>query len=142
MPRKMVRTSGPVRTAALPPALTLWISCVGTGSITSTSPESRAATRVAADAIGVKTISLRLCSGLPHQFGFGLNTVFTPGWWLSMMKGPVPFSCSEAWLGVVADAGVGATELFSSHHFLSMLNQPSHCEIRMGLGESSFTSTV
>src|SRR6516162_2104908 len=82
MPRKMVRSSGPLRTVAIPLELTLWMSWIGTGSITSTSPESRAATRVAADAIGVKTISLRLCSGLPHQFGFGLNTVFTPGWWL------------------------------------------------------------
>src|SRR3974390_2986625 len=59
-----------------------------------------------------------------------------------MMKGPVPFSCSEAWLGVVADAGAGAVELFSSHHFLSMMNQPSHCAVRMGLGEASITSTV
>src|SRR5215471_17459093 len=58
------------------------------------------------------------------------------------MNGPVPFSCSVAKLGVVAEAGVGATELFSSHHFLSMMNQPSHCAIRMGLGESSITSTV
>ena len=58
------------------------------------------------------------------------------------MKGPVPFSCSEAKLGVVAAAGVGAIELFSSHHFLSMMYQPSHCEVRMGLGESSVTSTV
>src|ERR1700760_4533275 len=118
------------------------MSCVGTGSITSTSPDNSAATRVAADPIGVKTISLMLCSGLLHQFGLALNTVFTPGWWLSMMKGPVPFSCSEAKLGVVAEAGVGATELFSSHHFLSMMNQPSHCEVRMGLGASSLTSTV
>ena len=31
-----------------------------------------AATRVASEPIGVKTISLRLCSGLPHQFGLGL----------------------------------------------------------------------
>src|SRR6478672_4103274 len=58
------------------------------------------------------------------------------------MKGPVPFSCSEAKLGVVAAAGVGATELFSSHHFLSMMYQPSHCEVRMGFGEASVTSTV
>src|SRR5581483_4934851 len=142
MPRKMVRISGPVSTVALPPALTRAPSWVGTGSITSTSPESSAATRVAADEIGVKTIALRLCSGLPHQFGFGLNTVFTPGWWLSMTKGPVPFSCNDSKLGVVAEAGVGATELFSSHHFLSMMNQPSHCEVRMGLGASSLTSTV
>ena len=74
-----MRISAPVITAALPPAFTLWMSWVGTGSMTSTSPDRSAATRVDADAIGVKTISLRLCSGLPHQFGFTLNTVFTPG---------------------------------------------------------------
>src|SRR5665647_3756513 len=59
-----------------------------------------------------------------------------------MTKGPVPFSLSEAKLGVVAEAGVGATALCSSHHFLSMINQPSHCVIRMGFGEDSTTSTV
>src|ERR1700758_3866432 len=58
-----------------------------------------------------------------------------------MKNGPVPFSCSEAELGVVAEAGVGATASCSSHHFLSMMYQPSHCEIRMGLGASSITST-
>src|SRR5664279_6314367 len=92
--------------------------------MTSTSPDSKAATRVAAEPIGVKMISFRLCSGLRHQLGFTLNTVLTPGWWLSIMKGPVPFSFSDAKLGVVAAAGVGATELFSSHHFLSMMYQP------------------
>ena len=75
----MVRISGPVSAAALPLELTRWMSWIGTGSITSTSPESSAATRVASEPIGVKMISLRLCSGLPHQFGFTLNTVFTPG---------------------------------------------------------------
>src|SRR5690349_561003 len=59
-----------------------------------------------------------------------------------MMKGQVPLACSEALLGVVAEAGVGATALFSSHHFLSMIYQPSHCVIRMGLGELRRTSTV
>ncbi len=74
-----MRISGADMTVAMPLALTLWISWVGTGSITSTSPDRRAATRVAADPIDVKTISLRLCSGFLHQFGFTLNTVFTPG---------------------------------------------------------------
>lgn len=78
-PRKMVRSSGPVSTSALPLELTRAISWIGTGSITSTSPDSRAATRVAAEEIGVNTISFRLCSGLRHQSGFALNTVLTPG---------------------------------------------------------------
>ncbi len=47
--------------------------------MTSTSPDSKAATRVASEPIGVKMISFRLCSGLPHQFGYTLNTVLTPG---------------------------------------------------------------
>ena len=62
----------------------------------STSPESRAATRVASEPIGVKMISLRLCSGLRHQVGLALNTVLTPGWWLSTLKAPVPLAWSEA----------------------------------------------
>ena len=68
MPRKIVRSSGPVMTVALPLAFTRAMSWSGTGSMTSTSPDSRAATRVASEAIGVKMISFRLCSGLPHQF--------------------------------------------------------------------------
>ena len=79
MPMKMVRNSGPVITLALALEFTRAISWIGTGSITSTSPESRAATRVASDPIGVKMISFRLCSGLRHQFGLALNTVLTPG---------------------------------------------------------------
>ena len=53
-------------------------SCSGIGSTQSTSPESSAATRVASFAMVVKITSSKLCSGLPHHFGFGLNTVFTP----------------------------------------------------------------
>src|SRR5258708_1098563 len=142
MPRKMVRTSGPFSTCAFGLESTREISWIGTGSMMSTSPESRAATRVASEAIGVKMISLRLCSGLRHQFGLPLNTVFTPGSCLSTLKGPVPLACSDAWLGVVAATGVGATALFSSHHFLSMMYQVAHCEFRMGLGELRRKSTV
>ena len=75
----MVRSSGPFSTWAFGLALTRAMSWIGTGSMTSTSPDSSAATRVASEPIGVKMISLRLCSGLPHQFGLALNTVFTPG---------------------------------------------------------------
>src|SRR5262245_35605072 len=135
MPRKMVRISGPLSTCAFGLESTREISWIGTGSMMSTSPESSAATRVASELIGVKTISFKLCSGLRHQFGLALNTVFTPGWWLSTMKGPVPLALSEAKLGVVADAGVGCVALFASAHFLSMMYQVSHCEFRMGLGE-------
>ena len=50
------------------------------------------------------------------------------------MKGPVPLALSEAKLGVVADTGVGATALFASAHFLSMMYQVSHCEMQDGIG--------
>ena len=52
MPRKMVRSSGPVTARTLPLALTRAMSCTGTGSITSTSPDSSAATRVASLPMG------------------------------------------------------------------------------------------
>ena len=42
------------------------MSCSGTGSITSISPESSAATRVASLPIGVKTTSSTLHSTLPQ----------------------------------------------------------------------------
>src|ERR1700722_10377374 len=59
-----------------------------------------------------------------------------------MLKGPVPLAWSEAKLGEVAEAGVGATALFSSAHFLSMMYQVSHCDVRMGFGEVRTKSTV
>src|SRR5256885_7836006 len=117
MPRKMVRSSGPFSTWAFGVESTREISWIGTGSMTSTSPDSRAATRVASEPIGVKMISLRLCSGLRHQFGLALNTVLTPGWWLSTVKGPVQLALSEAKLGVVAAAGVGSTGLVAADPF-------------------------
>ena len=66
MPRKIVRSSGPAITAAVPLALTRCASCSGTGSIQSTSPEIRAATRVASFWMVVKTASSRFDSTLPQ----------------------------------------------------------------------------
>jgi hypothetical protein len=54
----------------------------------------------------------------------------------------VPLALSPAKLGDVAEAAVGATALFASAHFLSMMYQVSHCDIRMGLGEVMTKSTV
>ncbi len=62
----MVRSSGPVTARALALPLTRAMSCTGTGSITSTSPESSAATRVASLPIGVNTTSATLPSILPQ----------------------------------------------------------------------------
>ncbi len=70
-----MRSSGPVSTLVLALALMRAMSWTGTGSIMSISPESSAATRVASDLIVWKITSVRLCSGLPHQFGLGLKTV-------------------------------------------------------------------
>src|SRR6185295_14669366 len=142
MPRKMVRSSGPFSTWAFGLESTREISWIGTGSMTSTSPDSRAATRVASEPIGVKMISLMLCSALRHQFGLALKTVLTPGWWLSTEKAPVPLAFSEAKLGVVAAACVGSTALLASAHFLLIMYQVSHCELRMGLGTARTKSTV
>ncbi|MGY3293179.1 hypothetical protein ACVWWP_006246 [Bradyrhizobium sp. LM3.6] len=49
------------------------MSWIGTGSMTSTSPESSAATRVASEAIGVKMISFRLPFHLAPVIGVGLE---------------------------------------------------------------------
>ena len=67
MPRKIVRNSGPWSTFNAGVALSLSISCSGTGSIMSMSPETSAATRVASFLIGVKIASVMLLSILPPQ---------------------------------------------------------------------------
>src|SRR4029079_3741593 len=105
-------------------------------------PDSRAATRVASDLIVWNTTSSRLCSFLPHQLGLGLNTVFTPGSWLTMMKGPVPLALSANGLSEVAFADCACAPPFASHHFLESMYQVSHSAFRMGLGEVSTKSTV
>ncbi len=69
------------------------MSCSGTGSIMSISPDMSAATRVAALATGMNTASVKLCSGLSHQVGLGTSTVRTPGSRDFSTKGPVPLAC-------------------------------------------------
>ena len=98
------------------------MSCTGTGSIMSMSPDSSAATRVASDLMVWKTTSVRLCSGLPHQFGLGLKTVFTPGSWLAIMKGPVPLALSANGFSDVAVAGCACVAPFASaQHEVEMI---------------------
>src|SRR5262249_29045226 len=108
----------------------------------SMSPDRSAATRVASDLMVWKITSSRLCSTLPHQLGFGLNTVFTPGSWLTMMKGPVPLALSANGLNDVADAACACVAPLASAHFLDIMYQVSHSACRMGLGEASTKSTV
>src|SRR6185503_19203733 len=138
----MVLSSGPVRTSVDELALTRSTSCTGTGSIMSISPDNRAATRVASDLMVVKMTSVRLCSGLPHQFGLGLKTVFTPGSWLTMMKGPVPLALSANGLREVAVADWACVAPFASDHFLEKMYQVSHSACRIGFGEVRTKSTV
>src|SRR5215467_7828154 len=126
MLRKMVRSSGPISAVTLGLALTRSTSWTGTGSIMSTSPDNSAATRVASDLMVWKMTSSRLCSTLPHQLGFGLYTVFTPGSWLTMMKGPVPLDLSAKGLIEVADDIWAWTAPLASAHFLDIMYHVSH----------------
>src|SRR5688572_18461426 len=126
MLRKMVRSSGPVSTSVDGLLLMRSTSCTGTGSIMSISPDSSAATRVASDLIVVKMTSVRLCSGLPHQFGLGLKTVFTPGSWLTMVKGPVPLALRAKGLSDVAVADWACVAPFASAHFFEYMYHVSH----------------
>ena len=142
MCRKMVRSSGPVSTRVLELFLTRSTSCTGTGSIMSMSPESSAATRVEFDLIVWNTASVRLCSTLPHQFGLGLNTVFTPGSWLTIAKGPVPLALRANGLSEVEVAACAWVAPFASDHVLENMYQVSHSACRMGLGEASTKSMV
>src|SRR5215813_15402578 len=102
----------------------------------SMSPERSAATRVGSDLIVWNTTSVRLCSTFPHQFGLGLKTVFTPGSWLTIMKGPVPLALTANGLSCVAMAGWALTAPIASAHFLEKMYQVSHSACRMGLGEA------
>ena len=108
----------------------------------SISPDSSAATRVASDLMVWKVTSVRLCSGLPHQPGLGLYTVFTLGSWLTMVKGPVPFDLSANGLSEVAEDICACTAPFASAHFLDIMYQVSHSACRIGLGEVKTKSTV
>ena len=44
----------------------------------------------------VKMTSSKLCWGLSHQAGFGLNSVRTPARCSGIVNGPVPLACSAA----------------------------------------------
>ena len=55
-----------------------------------------AAERVAADLIGVKTISSMLPLGLSHQLGFFLSVVLVSGCQPTSVNGPVPLALREA----------------------------------------------
>ncbi|MNJ81740.1 hypothetical protein D3C77_807010 [compost metagenome] len=56
------------------------------------SPDSSAATRVGADAMGVNSMRSRLWRGLSHQSLFTTSTVRVSGRYDSTLKGPVPLA--------------------------------------------------
>ena len=124
--RKMVRSSGFTSTSAIGLCRMRSMSCTGTGSISSMSPDSRAATRVASDWMVCSTTSLRLCWVVPHQLGLRLKTVLTPGSWLATMKGPVPLAFSAPGLSEVAEAGWACTAPLASAHALEKISHVSH----------------
>ena len=94
MPRKMVLSSGPCNTEATPEELMRATSWTGAGNIRSSSPDSRAAVRVASEPMGVMTtsVTLKLWLAMSHQSLLRVSTVFTPGSRLTSLKGPVPLA--------------------------------------------------
>ena len=89
--------------------------------MTSVSPESSAATRVASLPIGVKTISSTLPSALPHQLKFFTSTVRTEGCRSLRRNGPVPLALKLAVFSIPLRRSTGCSALLSSHHFLLMI---------------------
>ena len=109
-------------------------SCSGTGSITSVSPESSAATRVESLPIGVNTISSRLLSFLPHQLKFFTSTVRTEGWRSFRRYGPVPLALKLAVFSMPLRRSTGFSALLSSHHFLLIIASVVSVSGRIGYG--------
>ena len=87
----------------------------------STSPESRAATRVASDWIGVKTTSVRLCCFGPHQPSCGARMVFTPTWRELILNGPVPLALLVAKFSTLFLTLAGLLAPLASAHALLMM---------------------
>ena len=128
-----MRSSGPWR-ASTPAVLSRrGTSCSGTGYIRSISPDSSAATRVAALPMGVKTAFVRLCPGVPHQFGFGTSTVRVSGTHSSSMNGPVPLTLRFANVFTVAPSS-RPKALFASSHSLSMIQKFGRLSSSVGSG--------
>ena len=90
--KKMVRSSLVCSTFTSCDAARRGRSCSGATLVKSTSPESRAATRVAAEAIGKNSMRVRLCLGLSHQAGLTAKIVVASGLRDSTLNGPVPLA--------------------------------------------------
>ncbi|MNV65418.1 hypothetical protein D3C71_1581100 [compost metagenome] len=134
MPKKMVRFSRPSRIFRSGLARRRFRSC-GVGSSTmSTSPESSAAMRVAADLIGVYVIAVTLPGILPHQLGFFLSTIFTSGCQDSRMKGPVPMALRCAKFSSAFLMSIGSVDLFFSAQALLIIRSSVSWRSKTGLG--------
>jgi hypothetical protein len=92
----MMRISSPSQTLSDFSARSWAMSCTEGSRTKSSSPERIAAIRVDALAIGrystVSTLPLNHPSLMPHQSLFFSWSVFTPGWKVTSLKGPVPMA--------------------------------------------------
>ena len=118
------------------------MSWIGGSSTTSTSPDRKAAVRVALLAIGMATYSVTLPSVLPHQFGNRSSTVLTSGSRLRSMNGPVPLVWRAVALSCCCAAFCGVMARFASHHALLMMPMTVSLSTRIGSGSLVMTSTV
>lgn len=142
MPRKMVRNSGPVTARVSGLVFTRSMSCTGTGSMTSTWPDSSAATRVASLPMGVKTTSATLPSIAPQYCALRVNTVRTPGWRSRSRNGPVPLARNDAAFSTPLRRSTGSTAWFASHHLRDIMYTSVRTSGRMGYGDLVSISTV
>ncbi len=90
--KKMVRSSAVCSTLTSLDAASRGRSCSGATLVKSISPDSRAATRVADDAIGRNSMRVRLCLGLSHHAGLTTKIVAESGLRDSTLNGPVPLA--------------------------------------------------
>ena len=142
MPRKIVRSSGPASTRVFEPLLMRAMSCCGTGSIMSISPEISAATRVDGLPIGVKIASSTLPSFFPHQLRLRTSTVRVPGSRDFRRYGPVPLALNDAVFSMPLRLSTGFSALLSMHHFLLKIIQRVKLFGRIGYGILVTTSIV
>ncbi len=118
------------------------IALIGSVCTMSTSPESSAALRVAGLAIGVKITSVRLCSGLSHQVGFGTITILPSAPRLLRMNGPVPIAFIVEYDTSFFVRSVALAVLFFSDHAFDMISHDDICCGKVGFGPAIANSTV
>ena len=92
IPKNIERTCATVFVVRPSVASIRFKSCKGASNTKSTSPDSNAATRVAAFFMGLYSMRSTLPGNIesPHQFGFRLSTESSSGALLISMNGPVP----------------------------------------------------